>query len=158
MKSLLITGEKVVAPLRRFSTCILSPLYDLAARLYLAYAFGVSGLGRLESYRNGSWDDQVFLFTEEHPVPFVSGEIAAPLTTGAELLLPFLLIIGLFNRFAAAGLFVMALTIELTYLSNFQHWLWMALAASIFVKGGGALSLDTLLLSWIKPNTNHIKP
>lgn len=150
MKKLLKKCETIIAPLRQFSTCVASPLYDLGARLYLAYAFGISGLGRLDSYKHGSWDDQVFLFTEEHPVPFLSGDIAAPLTTGAELFLPALLIIGLFNRFAAVGLFVMALTIELTYISSFQHWLWMAIALSLAIKGGGVISLDALILRWIK--------
>lgn len=150
MKTIFYTFDNLIDPLRTLASKVVSPLYDLGARLYLAYVFGLSGLARWESYQNGSWDDQIFLFAEEHPVPNVPAEIAAPLTTGAELLLPLLLILGLFGRFAAAGLLVMALTIELTYQAHPQHWLWMALAASILIKGPGPIAADNLLLRWIR--------
>jgi putative oxidoreductase len=83
-------------------------------------------------------------------VPGISAHIAAPITTVAELVLPVLLACGLFSRFSAAGLFIMALVIQLTYQENYQHLLWMALALSIFTKGPSLLSLDHLLVNWIR--------
>ena len=61
--------------------------------------------------------------------------------------------LGLFSRFGAAGLFVMALVIQLTYQENFQHILWMALAASIFIKGPGPLSVDKLMVKWLRKDS-----
>ena len=83
-------------------------------------------------------------------MPGLDASLAAPITTIAELALPVLVGLGLFSRFGAAGLFVMALVIQLTYQENFQHILWMALAASIFIKGPGPLSVDNLMVKWLK--------
>lgn len=146
MLRLMTRIQKNLAPLRRISDHIISPLLDLTFRLYLGWAFFKTGIGRAKDYLNGGWDNQLFLFELEHPVPGLSPELAAPLTTVAELTLPILLIAGLMARFGAAGLLVMALIIELTYQQNFQHILWMAMAASVLIKGPGKLSIDYLIV------------
>ena len=132
-------------PLRRFANCIGSPIFDLVARLYVGWIFLKSGLGRFDSFLDGAWDDQVFLFTEEHPVPGLSGEVAAVLGTGGELILPILLILGLFGRFAAAGLLVMTAIIEFTYQHATDHILWAFLLGMVFIKGPGTISVDYFL-------------
>lgn len=150
MKTLMIKIDDMINPLRKLASCIGAPLLDLTFRLYVAHAFFISGIGRFKDYLNGSWDTQLFLFELEHPVPGIDPAIAAPLSTGAELVLPVLLALGLFGRFGAAGLLIMTLIIEFTYQHNTEHLLWMAMLATILIRGPGLISLDTLLLKWLR--------
>ena len=139
------TINDMIDPLRKLSDMLASPLFDLGARLYMGWAFFKVGMMRFESYQNGDWETQVFLFTEEHPVPGIPGEIGAIMATSGELFLPVLLVLGLFGRFAAAGMLVMTAIIEFTYQSSPQHILWAFLLGMIFIKGAGKLSLDHLI-------------
>ncbi len=142
--------DRLIDPLRNIANSIGSPLFDLSARLYVGWAFFKSGLGRFDSFLNGSWEDQVFLFSEEHPVPGIPGESGAILGTGGELVLPILLILGLFSRFSAAGLLVMTAIIEFTYVHATDHILWAFLLGTILIKGAGTISLDRYLLKWVR--------
>jgi putative oxidoreductase len=137
-------------PLRSVAILIAAPLWDLAARLYLGYAFFSSGILRFKDFLNGTWSNQIFLFMEEHPVPGIPADFSAPLATAGELALPVLLVLGLFGRFAAAGLLVMTAVIELTYIHATDHILWAFLALSILIRGAGLISLDALILHWIR--------
>ena len=90
-------------------------------------------------------------------VPLIPTELAAVLGTGTEVILPILLILGLFTRASALGLLMMTALIEFFVtdsfgdsLSNPDHYLWMLLLAVPFLKGPGKFSLDTLLLKWIR--------
>jgi putative oxidoreductase len=141
--------DNMIEPLRHVAKVAGSPLFDLSARFYVGWAFLKSGLNRFGSFTNGTWEDQVFLFTEEHPVPGIPGEVAAVLGTGGELMLPVLLVLGLFGRFAAAGLLIMTAIIEFTYIHATDHILWAFLLGMIFIKGAGPLSLDHLLVKWV---------
>ena len=47
------------------------------------------------------------IFQDIYPIPGVSPEIIAPLWTGAELVLPVLLVLGLASRFAAFGMLLL---------------------------------------------------
>lgn len=128
----------------------LSPVLDLAIRLWMAWIFFPSGWSKFMNYLNGDWGATVFLFKDVHPIPGVSPEIAAVMGTGGEVILSVLLALGLAGRFAAAGLLVMTITIQylvpLEYeLMNDMHYLWMLLLAVPLVKGPGMLSLDHLL-------------
>lgn len=144
------TINNAIEPLRRLSDTLAVPLYDLFLRVYVAHIFLKSGWLRFSDVLNGSWDTQLYLFEYEHPVPFLSPSIAAPITTGAELVLPVLLILGLFGRFAAAGLLVMILLIELTYTSSLHHLLWGVMLASTFLRGPGILSADYWFVKQLK--------
>jgi putative oxidoreductase len=150
MKELISRIHILLNPLRSIANQFFSPLLDLTLRLYVAEDFLRSGIGRAKDYINGSWDTQLFLFEFEHPVPGLSPQLSAPITTVAEIILPLLLIIGLFTRLGAAGIFIMALVIQLTYQENFQHLVWMSMMAVIFIKGPGAISLDHFLVKWIE--------
>ena len=142
--------NSLIAPLRNIADLIGSPLLDLIFRLYLGWAFFKSGIGRSKDFINGSWDTQLFLFEYEHPVPGLDPSLAAPITTIAELILPILLFLGIFSRAGAIGITIMALVIQLTYQENYQHILWMALGAAIFIKGPGRISLDYYLVKWLE--------
>jgi putative oxidoreductase len=137
--------KKVYCCLVQLSNKWLAPLWDLAARAYLFKAFFYSGLISFNRFLAGEWDITVFLYTHEHPVPFLKPEIAAVVSTTAELALPTLLLLGLASRFCAAGLLVMSVVIEFTYMHHLQHYLWMFLASSLMLKGAGKFSLDSLL-------------
>jgi len=74
----------------------------------------------------------------------------------AEVLLPILLIIGLFSRFAALGLIGMTMFIQLAVFPTWDHWInpasWWAVALlMILARGPGLLSLDKLLGLDAKP-------
>ena len=64
-----------------------------------------------------------------------------------EIVLPILLVLGLFTRLSAFGLLMMTALIQLTIpdgWANF-HLPWAAMAIAIIVIGAGKLSLDALL-------------
>src|SRR3546814_13303357 len=50
------------------------------------------------------WDTTLALFQDEYHVPLLPTQLAAVMGTGGELVLPVLLVLGLFRRFAALGL------------------------------------------------------
>lgn len=150
MKALVIKINDMIEPLRGIANKFAAPLLDLGFRLYVAEDFFRSGVVRFKDYLNGSWDTQLFLFEMEHPVAGLDAAMVAPITTAAELILPVLLALGLFTRFGAAGIFVMALVIQMAYIESFQHILWMALMLSVFIKGPGVISLDYLMQKRLK--------
>ena len=85
----------------KWLACVV-PLLDVGLRFFLANVFFKSGLTKIKT-----WDSTIYLFSEEYRVPLLPPEFAAYLATGAELALPVLLVVGLFGRFAALGLFVL---------------------------------------------------
>lgn len=127
---------------------VLKPLLLLGFRFYVAYDFFLSGKQKLSS-----WSTTVDLFAYEYNVPLLSPEMAAYLATGAELLLPVLLVFGFITRPAALGLFILnvvaamalAQTDFASAAGHWQHMLWGAMLATIFAFGPGALSIDKLI-------------
>ena len=103
--------------------------------------FFVSGLQKI-----GDMEETIELFEDDYAVPFLSAEPAAYLATFGELVLPVLLILGLFTRFSAAGLLVMTLVIQIWVLPLDLHYVWMAALALLIGYGGDKLSLDNILL------------
>ncbi|MDX8386090.1 MAG: DoxX family protein [Gallionella sp.] len=122
------------------------PLLDIGLRLHLANVFFKSGLIKIKT-----WDSTIYLFSEEYRVPLLSPEMAAYLATGAELLLPVLLVVGLFGRFAALGLFVLNAVAVYAYFHELseaginQHLYWGLLLAVLMLHGMSKLSLDAWL-------------
>ena len=102
----------------------LAPLFDLGLRLFLANVFFKSGLTKIKS-----WDSTPYLFSDVYHVPLLSPELAAWLATSAELGLSVLLVLGLFGRFAAAGLSILNVVAVISYselseagLSHHLYW------------------------------------
>lgn len=67
-----------------------------------------------------------------------------------EIILPALLIIGLFTRVGALGLLGMTLFIQLAVFPTWEHWWnpaawWAAVTFAIFAMGPGRFSLDRIL-------------
>ena len=124
----------------------LAPVLDLGLRLFLANIFFKSGLTKIKS-----WDSTLYLFSDVYQVPLLSPEIAAWLATSAELGLSVLLVLGLFGRFAAAGLFILNGVAVISYYSGLseaglnQHLYWGMLLAVLLLISRGAWSVDAWL-------------
>ena len=122
-------------------------LVQLAVRGGLAGIFWSSARTKVDGLLSVS-DNTYFLFEEEYRLPLLDPEAAAQIATYAEHLLPLMLVLGIGSRFAALGLFVMTLTIQLfvypdAFLST--HFGWFALALAIIARGPGRVSIDHLI-------------
>lgn len=120
----------------------------LLTRFALAGVFWRSGRAKIE---DGSWfsisDATYYLFREEYTRVPLPSELAAVAAAAAEHVFPVLLVLGLGVRLSALGLLGMTMVIQLFVYPEAWwpvHSLWAALALVLIVRGGGALSLDTL--------------
>jgi putative oxidoreductase len=125
----------------------LQSLALLAARLYVAQIFFLSGLTKLRD-----WSSTLALFNDIYQVPLLPPALAAYMGTAGELALPVLLVLGLATRFAGAGLFVVNLMAALSLSADdfspaaqAQHTLWGVLAVMIALWGAGRWSVDRFL-------------
>ncbi|MDO8888436.1 MAG: DoxX family membrane protein [Hydrogenophaga sp.] len=128
------------------------PLAALAARVYLAQVFFLSGLTKIRD-----WETTLLLFTEEYKVPLLSPQLAAISGTAGELVLPVLLLLGLAGRFSALGLSVVNVVAvvslaEIAPAALQQHITWGVLLAALAIYGVGRWSVDCL---WIQPRLNR---
>jgi putative oxidoreductase len=122
----------------------------LATRLWVSWQFLKSGWLKLTS-----WDVTVELFTSEYQVPLLPPVLAAVCGTAGELLFPILLMLGLFTRIGALGLFAVNGLAVISYwhvlggdgfeAALAQHVLWGYMLAVVAVCGGGALAVDEKL-------------
>jgi len=129
---------------------LFQPIALLAVRLYVASVFWASGHEKLRD-----WSSTLALFHDEFKVPVLAPDVAAYLGTFGELFFPALLVLGLFGRFSAAGLFFVNVMAVLSYpqLWGFEcpaavnsHFFWGALLLMLVVFGPGKLSLDRVAL------------
>jgi putative oxidoreductase len=124
----------------------LAPALDLALRLFVANVFFKSGLTKIRS-----WDSTLYLFSDVYEVPLLPSDIAAYLATAGELGLSVLLVLGLFGRFAAAGLFILNAVAAYSYYSGLseaglnQHLYWGLLLAVLLTISRGSWSADRWL-------------
>jgi putative oxidoreductase len=127
-------------------------LVSLTLRAALAVPFYLSGLTKWDGFGKLS-ESAELLFTEEfklhilgsvidYPFPYASAFVAGV----AEIMLPILLVLGLFTRFAAAALLIMTAVIQITIPTGWPtHLTWAALALAIIALGPGQLSVDHFL-------------
>jgi len=147
MSSLASLADRIRAAYRGLD--FLAPVVDLAVRLWVAAVFFKSGLTKIQS-----WDTTLLLFTNEYKVPFLSPEAAAYLGTGAELVLPVFLALGLGGRLAAFALFVFNIVAVVSYpelegAGLEQHYVWGIMLLVTLLHGPGALSVDRLLARFL---------
>lgn len=129
---------------------LLAPLFDLAVRLWVAWAFFKSGLTKIQS-----WDTTLMLFEYEYSVPLLSPQLAAWTGTAAELTLPVLVALGIASRASALALFAFNAVAVYSYSSFLlgpegaaglqQHILWGTMLLITVFHGPGKLSVDHLL-------------
>ena len=144
MKSLIALYDRLVAI---FSGRFAEAISLLFARVALAGIFWRSARTKVE---DGSWlqmrELTVDLFRDEYGMPFP--EITGQIATYAEHFFPILLVLGLATRFGATGLLVMTLVIQFFVYPEAWwsvHIIWVALALTLIIRGGGLFSLDHLL-------------
>src|SRR6201991_993852 len=96
----------ILAKTVQFHTALARPLDALRSvlllgtRLWLSWQFLHSGWLKLTQ-----WDSTLDLFRYEYQVPLLPPEVAAVTGTFGELFFPTLLVLGLFTRIGALGLF-----------------------------------------------------
>ena len=125
----------------------LRPLVALGTRWWVSWQFLKSG-----SLKLSDWDMTLALFRDEYHTPLLSPGLAAVVGTFGELFFPVLLILGLFGRAAAVGLFAVNLMAVVSYAHVLlspgfeaavgQHYLWGFMLLVLAVYGPGRLSLD----------------
>lgn len=124
---------------------LLSSLFQLGLRLYVANVFFNSGLTKIRDFSS-----TVALFENEYMVPFLSPSLAAATGTAAELILPVLLVLGLASRPTAIAMFVFNIVAVVSYPEISEsgvkdHILWgMMLLVTVFY-GPGRVSIDHFL-------------
>lgn len=125
---------------------LLAPLSDLIIRLWIAYTFFTAGLLKIQS-----WETTMALFRYEYKVPLLSPQTAAILGTGAELILPLFLALGLGGRLCVLSVFLYNAVAALSYpflwtpdgsIGLQQHIGWGLLLLSLLAHGLGKFSLD----------------
>jgi putative oxidoreductase len=120
----------------------------LFTRIVAGHVFWASGRTKVEGLFTLR-PETVDLFRDEYRLPLISPEIAAPMAAAAEHILPILLVLGLFTRFAALGLVGMTLVIQfLVYPEAWWpvHSLWLGLLLVLVWRGGGAWAADRFVL------------
>jgi putative oxidoreductase len=132
-------------------------LIALLARLAIGLTFWNSGQTKLEGYvaclpklscfKANPFslnDSAIALFENEYLIPHIPPWLAAHAAALAEFVLPVLLFIGLATRFAAFGLLVMTLVIEIfVYPGAYViHGLWAAILITLIKYGPGKIALD----------------
>lgn len=132
------------------STRMMESLTLLFMRIVLAGIFWRSGRTKIEE---GSWfsisDTTWFLFREEYKGVPLPSDLAAIMATVSEHLFPILLVLGLFTRLSALALLGMTLVIQIFVYPEAWwqvHSLWVAMALVLIVRGGGSISIDSLLV------------
>ena len=122
-----------------------APILDLVIRFWVGKVFFISGLVKIQS-----WSTTLALFESEYQVPVLPPQLAAYLGTGAELILPVFIVLGLGGRIAAAALFVFNIIAVMSYpdlsevgLKDHQYWGLMMLVT--LFHGPGKLSIDHFL-------------
>ncbi len=125
----------------------------LALRIAIAVPFYKSGLTKWDGFLQLS-NGARYLFTQEFKLHIFGNLVAYPYPIAAatlagigEIVLPILLVLGIGTRFAALGILAMTAVIQITVpegWANF-HLPWAAMALTLVVVGGGAISLDRLL-------------
>lgn len=126
-------------------------LLALVARCGIAAIFFLSGRTKVTGLLHIT-DSAYYLFETDYRLPFVPPHLAAHLATYSEHLFPILLVLGLATRPAALALLGMTSVIELFVYPEAwpTHLSWAGLLLPLIARGGGAWSLDRLLIRMVR--------
>lgn len=126
-----------------------SSFVKLGLRVFIAWQFLKSGLVKIQD-----WESTLYLFREEYTVPLLPPDLAAYMGTFGEIVLPILLIVGLFSRPAALGILIVNIMAVISYpqLLEFEcpaaindHFYWGIILLILTISGAGKLSIDSYL-------------
>ncbi|WP_343638485.1 DoxX family protein [Roseateles sp.] len=139
-------GALLEALRARLERWISFDLIALACRFSIAGVFWLSGRTKVEGLFTLT-DTTFLLFREDYALPLIPPEIAAYLATGAEHLLPILLVLGLCTRAAALGVLAMTAVIQtFVYPAAWPtHLSWAAPMLLLLGRGPGRWSLDHVI-------------
>ncbi|MFZ6769860.1 DoxX family protein [Undibacterium sp. Di26W] len=121
----------------------------LALRIYVGWQFFKAGLVKVSD-----WSATLSLFREEYMVPVIPPELAAWMGAGGELVLPVLLVVGIFTRPTALALFAVNAMAVISYPALFMlecpaainaHFYWGILLLVLVSFGSGKFSVDAWL-------------
>jgi putative oxidoreductase len=132
--------------------CVPEWLVSLVLRVGIAIPFWKSGLTKWDGFGVLS-DTPVILFENEFTLHILGKEYGFPFPTlvayassTGEIILPILVVLGLFTRFATLGIILMTVIIQLTFPEGWPiHFTWAAMALGVIYLGGSKLSLDRFL-------------
>jgi putative oxidoreductase len=132
--------------------CVPDWLVSLVLRVGIAIPFWKSGLTKWDGFGVLS-ETPVILFENEFMLHIFGQEYSFPFpafmayaSSIGEIVLPILVVLGLFTRFAGLGLLLMTLIIQLTFPDAWPlHFTWAAMALGVIYLGGSKLSLDRFL-------------
>jgi putative oxidoreductase len=129
---------------------LLQSPFALLVRIYVGWVFLKSGWLKISD-----WGQTLSLFESEYHVPLLPPHAAAVAGTAGELVFSVLVILGVWGRLSAIGLFaVNALAVisyaHVLYQEGFeaaigQHYLWGFMLLVLIFYGPGALSVDGVL-------------
>ena len=129
----------------------LKPLLLFGFRFYVAYVFFKSGLTKVDdSFQVTSSTLDLFKYEYMSYASESIATIGAYMASYAELILSILLVIGIFTRPAALGLFILnavaayslAQTDFASAAGHWQHIVWGIILAVLFIFGPGKFSFD----------------
>lgn len=120
-------------------------LVALVIRLSIAGVFWLSGQTKMTGWRVN--ESAIELFRSEYNLPIINPVLAAWMAAIAEHVFPVLLVLGLATRFAAAGLLVMTLVIQIFVYPEAwpTHGTWAGCLLVLMMKGAGMISVDRFL-------------
>lgn len=157
-----ICTNNALEPVRKLFQITASPLFDVAMRFYIGWFFFSSGLVKWNDFINGNFSNVVEKFDSWYPVVIGGTKLDPTFAAYAgmlgELILPVLLFAGLFGRFAAFGLLIMATMITFFTESTmffegpvfFESVVMFVITGMLFIKGPGFISLDHILVSALR--------
>ncbi len=134
--------------------------FAFGIRSFVAWQFFKAGLVKIQD-----WESTLSLFREEYMVPILPPEMAAYAGAFGELVLPVLLVLGLFSRPAALGLLALNVMAVVSYPQLWQfecpaaindHFYWGIILLGLVVKGSGAFSLDQWITRRIQTKANAL--
>jgi len=136
-------GQRLVAAAIGLLESVPLAVPALVLRVGVALVFWRSGLTKLP-FGN---DMTVLLFEEEYRVPILSPAVAAYLATSIELVVPWMLILGIGTRIGAAILLAETLVIQVfVYPQSYpDHLLWAGPLLYLLLRGAGTWSIDQLV-------------
>lgn len=148
--SIITHYTRLIEQLARLVRALESP-FVLALRMFVGWQFVKSGWLKFSS-----WDNTLYLFTEEYHVPVLPPELAAVAGTGGELIFGSLVMLGLAGRLSALGLSFVNVMAVVSYAHVLlapgyeaalaMHELWALMLAVVVIYGPGTLSLDRAIV------------
>lgn len=127
-------------------------LTSLILRIAVAVPFWKSGILKWEGFLDLApiatllFENEFMLHLPGGPYPYPFPTLAAWGAGLGEIILPVLIVLGLFTRYAALGLLAMTAIIQITVPTGWPlHLTWAAMALGVMLIGPKRLSVDFLI-------------